>query len=208
MALPGEDSTLFWAFDRFIDNELMPVEVLVQQVLPTVVAHGPEELPDGTRARYYLRLIDDDVSRRQPRLDAVTLESLCQMAACDAAPVEDPALVRPSPDLLLAVRCGGDGCRRGVRVPAGAAAPAAAARAAQASQPLPSPLPSLLQVKTQVALAALRPSASSVMLAHEDARAAIDDAFGGNCTRDEYMRRVWEAGGCSEQGSLQAGGQG
>lgn len=96
-----EDDTLIWAFDRLLDCQALPAGVLVEHVLPCV-ASLPEELPDATRAKLCLRLVDAELA--EGRVDENVLLYLQQLAACDVAPLGvSPALVRPSRDLLLQV---------------------------------------------------------------------------------------------------------
>ena len=104
------DSTLTWAFERLVDCPEVPVHVLTDMLLP-VVATGLADLPDCTRARLCLRLVDSDL--RESRVDETTLEYLRELAACDVAPHADPALVRPTPELMLQVgaACSGAPCR-------------------------------------------------------------------------------------------------
>lgn len=102
-ALGGGDSTLTWAFERLIDCPEVPVAVLTDTLLPAV-ATGLADLPDCTRARLCLRLVDSDL--QESRVDETTLEYLRELAACDVAPHADPALVRPTPELMLQVGAG------------------------------------------------------------------------------------------------------
>lgn len=106
------DSTLTWAFERLIDCPALPVHVLTDTLLP-VVAAVLADLPDCTRARLCLRLVDSDL--QESRVDETTLEYLRELAACDVAPQADPALVRPSPELLLQVGARAAGGPRGSR---------------------------------------------------------------------------------------------
>ncbi len=100
------DSTLTWAFERLVDCPAVPVHVLTDTLLPAV-ASGLADLPDCTRARLCLRLVDSDL--QESRVDETTLEYLRELAACDVAAQADAALVRPSPELMLQVGAVGAG---------------------------------------------------------------------------------------------------
>lgn len=201
---PADDSTVIWAFDRLLDCDGLPDEVL-GALLPAA-APSVEELPDVTRARLFLRSLHTDL--RAGRVDEQTVESLRQLAACDVPQyVADPLLVRPSPQLLLTVRrraggrAGGAGRGRSFAFPGHAAArwprcvlvvwlpPAASwfqclAATHQLSSP---PSPSPLQAKTEAALSVLRPGHG---LAPEQQERVLQAVFSGQCTHEEYHRRV------------------
>jgi hypothetical protein len=102
-AAASDDDTLIWAFDRLLDCQALPAFVLVEHVLPCV-ASVPEELPDATRAKLCLRLMDAELA--EGRVDENVLLYLQQLAACDVAPLGvNAALVCPSRDLVLQVPC-------------------------------------------------------------------------------------------------------
>lgn len=94
------DDTFTWALDRLLDSRVVPVDVLTAHVLPAV-ASRPDELPDVTRAKLCLRLLDELLAAGH--MDESVLCYLEQLATCDVAPLADPALVLPSDDLILRV---------------------------------------------------------------------------------------------------------
>lgn len=102
MVANGEDDdTLIWALDRILDSQRITPNSLVEHVLPAVVPDAAE-LPDATRAKLCLRLLEADMD--EGHLDRNTLLMLEQLAACRVEDVANPALVCPSRELLLKVK--------------------------------------------------------------------------------------------------------
>lgn len=58
-AAPDSDSTLAWAFERLAACEAVPLRLLTEDLLAAV--GGRDELPDVTRARLLLRIVDEDI---------------------------------------------------------------------------------------------------------------------------------------------------
>lgn len=97
-----EDNTLVWALDRLLDldKEELSMTVLAS-LLPSVVGSA-EDLPDVTRAKLCLRLLDAELAAG--RMDEAVLSYLQKLAGCDVAAVANTAVVWPSPELILLVK--------------------------------------------------------------------------------------------------------
>lgn len=178
-----EDNTLVWALDRLLDldKEELSMTVLAS-LLPSVVGSA-EDLPDVTRAKLCLRLLDAELAAG--RMDEAVLSYLQKLAGCDVAAVANTAVVWPSPELILLVRNGG-GVGRACRQ-AALLGSRQCRVCASASNP---DVPALLgpQVKTELGIQTWR----DLKLPVEEAEVVLNRLFAGNNTQESYTR--WEPG--------------
>ena len=113
-----EDSTLFWALDRLLESPALSQATL--DCLLADLVQRPDELPDATRAKLCLRLLEGELA--EGRVDGNVLVYLEQLATCNITALANPGIVRPSPELVLAVRtvfrgeCAGTSAQREVCV--------------------------------------------------------------------------------------------